>query len=84
MTAFKVRLRVPSAQNAQASSAPKEASPSSSTSQPDAEAAAESPADVSLQGEAASEDELADDSMAAEGSPDTSLNTTETVSYTHL
>ena len=77
MTAFKVRLRVPSAQNAQASSGPKEASPSSSASQPDAEAAAESPADVSLQGEAASEDELADDSMAAEGSPDTSLNTTE-------
>lgn len=77
MTAFKVRLRVPSAQNAQASSAPKEASPSSSASQPDAEAAAESPADVSLQGEAASEDELADDSMAAEGSPDTSLNSAE-------
>lgn len=78
MTAFKVRLRVPSAHHAGSSPAPKEPSPSSSSSQPDAEAVAESAADTSLQGEAASEDELADDSMAAEGSPDTSSNSADT------
>lgn len=80
MSSFKVRLRVPSGS---ASSAPvaKEASPASSQHEHDGEVeAAPESGDVSMPSEVGggtSEDELADESMAADGSPDVSVDSVD-------